>query len=103
VAFDQRIAGFTDQQGTQRVFVGGPTASIYTLAKGTWTRDWTLAPSDDNPPPEMTPVAVADFDGDGVPEIVFHSNYSDSWDDSTLHFSKGKWRHLTAGIHGSTA
>jgi hypothetical protein len=105
-AFSKRMMTFVDRDGTKRAFIGGVTASIYKLdINDVWKLEWTEKRT--NGPNEwvigFSPIAVLDIDGDGVPEIIYHSNFGEWYGDSTMHFHHGKWRGLSAGIYGSTA
>jgi hypothetical protein len=52
------------------------------------------------------PLAVFDLDADGVPEIVFHEDAQDSWEDVVLKSSDGDgelWGRVAESVGGSTA
>jgi hypothetical protein len=101
---------YGDGSTVKQVVVGGNILVVATLFEdeGRWVvRHLDSAYANDCLPKAYRPLAAFDMNGDGVPEIVFHEDFADSWSDEIIapedEGFDGRFRSVASGVHGATA
>jgi hypothetical protein len=109
-SFDKRTIAFRVPGHAPRVIVGGRALTLLRWNKGRFEvehqQGFDLMGSPNIQEQcefSYKPIAVADMNGDGSPEVVVHEHTCDVYADFTLTRDRGKWRTVLAGISGGYA